>query len=33
MRKPLDIKQGEKYNRWTIIKEIDPINNKRYFEL
>lgn len=37
MRKPIEIKQGERYNRWTIIKEVEPIIGKnkniiRYFE-
>jgi hypothetical protein len=32
MRTPIEIKQGEKYNRWTILKEIEPVNNRRYFE-
>lgn len=32
MGKPLNVKQGDKYNRWTILKEVEAKNNKRYFE-
>ncbi len=30
MRKPLDIKTGDRYNRWTIVKEVQ--GNRRTFE-